>query len=210
MKNHHLDLLNERLRPQKMEELNLPERSIAHLKKMEESGFPMNMIFYGQPGIGKTSAARMLIRNSDALELNGSHSDGDKTMVNNILDFSRTLTLFGKPKVVFIDEADYMSKGVQDALRNPIEAVSDNTRFILTANDYNKLTPAIRSRFLGVCFDIAPMDRAMFVERMVSRYERHLSDLGIEIESSLLREIVGIYFPDLRMVANQIQFELGC
>jgi DNA polymerase III delta prime subunit len=192
-----------------MDELNLPEATISQFQKMEETGFPMNMIFYGQPGIGKTSAARMLIRNSDALELNGSHNDGDKTMVNNILNFSRTLTLFGKPKVVFIDEADYMSKQLQDALRNPIEAVSDNTRFILTANDYKKLTLPLRSRFLEICFDVPIIDQPSVQERIVERYQRRLTELGIEISPNRLKEIVGTYFPDLRKVANQIEFEVG-
>lgn len=209
MNNVQIDLLNERLRPQTMEELNLPDRIIRQLQKMEEGGFPMNMIFYGQPGIGKTSAARMLIRNSDVLELNGSHNDGDKTMVNKILSFCSTMSMIDKPKVIFVDEADYMPKVVQDALRNPIEVFSRNARFILTANDYKKLTPALRSRCLGLCFDVPVVDRPEVIARLVTRYESRLSALGLQVDPVRLREIVGIYFPDLRAVANNIEFEFA-
>jgi putative ATPase len=210
MENQHAPLLNEILRPKTLGELNLSDVLIARLERMERSGFPMNMIFYGKPGIGKSSAARVLVQNSDVLELNGSHNSGDKRMVNTIESFCSTMSLIGLPKVVYIDEADFMSKVVQDALRYTIEQMSDNARFVLTANNFSKLTPAIRSRCLGICFDVEPANQIQVVERMTGRYRERLDDLGIIFDYQRLKEIVGIYFPDLRMVANQIQFEFGC
>ena len=203
-------LLNELLRPQSLADINLPNTTISRLEKMVASGFPMNMIFYGQPGIGKTSAARILIQNSDFYELNGSHNSGDKGMVNLIERFCSTMSLLGRPKVVFIDEADFMSKPVQDALRYTIEKVSNYARFILTANDNKKLTPAIKSRCVGICFDVVSKDRPEVIDRLVSRYQVRLEELGITVDPKRLQEIAAIYFPDLRAVANQIDFEFGC
>ena len=69
--NHTSELLSEALRPQSLDELNLPEQTIASFKKMELSGSPIHLLLYGPPGVGKTSAARILTRNSDVLLCNG-------------------------------------------------------------------------------------------------------------------------------------------
>lgn len=202
-------LLNELLRPQKLEDLNLPAKTVERLLKMQKTGFPLNMIFYGKPGIGKSSAARVMLRNSDVYEINGSHNSGDKTMVNAIQTFCSTMSLLGKPKVVFIDEADFMPRNVQDALRYTIEQVSENARFIMTANDYTKMTGAIKSRCVGLCFDVPIKERDEVIDKMLCRYQQHLKSLRIKYEPTRLREILGIYFPDLRAVANQIEFEFA-
>jgi len=92
-----------------------------------------------------------------------------------------------------------------ERLRYTIEKFSGSTRFILTANDFKKITPALRSRCAPVCFDVAPKDRAMVVEKMVARYEQRLTEFCYEYDPTRLREIVGIYFPDLRSIANQLE-----
>jgi DNA polymerase III delta prime subunit len=204
-------LLSEVLRPQALADINLPDHLIASLERMVQSGSMMNLLFYGKPGIGKTSAARILLRelDVDVLELNGSFNNGDKTMVKRIENFASTVSLLGKPKVVFIDEADQMSKDVQASLRYPIEQMSGHTRFLMTANEVEKLTPAIRSRCLPICFDVSVLDAPAVVERMVGRYEEKLTENGYSPDPNRLREIVSVYFPDLRTVANQFQLELG-
>jgi putative ATPase len=204
-------LLSEVLRPQVLADINLPDHLIASLERMVTSGSMMNLLFYGKPGIGKTSAARILMRELDAdfYELNGSFNNGDKTMVKGIENFASTISLCGKPKICFIDEADHMSKEVQASLRYVIEKVSINTRFLLTANDVDKLIPAMLSRCHPICFDVSAVDAGAVVERMASRYEEKLADNGYSADPKRLREIVSIYFPDLRTVANQFQLELG-
>jgi DNA polymerase III delta prime subunit len=202
-------LLSETLRPQTLADLILPEGTLASLTRMVQSGQIMNMLFYGSPGIGKTSAARILLRelNSDIYEINGSFNNGDKTMVGNIERFASTVSILGGPKICFIDEADAMSTQVQASLRNIIERVSGNARFLLTANDEKKLTPAMKSRCLPISFDVPPSQIRNVVDRMAIRYEQRLKELGYRVDERRVREIVAYYFPDLRMIANMFQME---
>jgi DNA polymerase III delta prime subunit len=204
-------LLSERLRPQTLADLSLPEPLIASLDRMAKKGSILNLLFYGKPGIGKTSAARILLREmkADVYEINGSFNNGDKTMVKAIESFAATLSLTGGPKVCFIDEADHMSKDVQASLRYLIEKASTTTRFLLTANDVQKLTPAMRSRCTTICFDVAPWEIQHVIQRMTARYESQLVQLGLVFDRERLREIVSTYFPDLREVANRFQLEFG-
>lgn len=202
-------LLSEFFRPQSLEELNLPDSTIYNLQRQINSGQVMNMLFYGSPGIGKTSAVRIILKElgADPYELNGSFNDGEKTMVRNIETFTHTVSLTGQPKICFIDEADFMTRGVQDSLRYVIEEVSNNARFLLTANDLNRLTPAIRSRCLPVCFDVQRKDIGVVIDKMVQRYSNKLSEMEIDYDPVRLKDIVGIYYPDLRMISNVFQME---
>ena len=72
----HKELLSEALRPQRLPHLTLPQTQIERLQQMIVSGSIMNMVFYGKPGIGKTSAARILIKElgaqENSIEINGS------------------------------------------------------------------------------------------------------------------------------------------
>ena len=209
--NNNIPLLSEMLRPHCLSELNVEQGIINSLQNMASKGSILNLLFYGQPGIGKTSAARILFKEmgAEVYEINGSFNNGDKTMVKAIESFAWSMSLLNGPKICFIDEADFMSKEAQASLRYLIERVSSNTRFLLTANDINRLSPALRSRCHPICFDVRPADTRSVVNKMTERYIDKLKALNINADPDRLAEIVGIYFPDLRSIANQFQMEFA-
>ena len=206
----HGTLLSEQLRPQTLDDLTLSEATLGSLKRMVERKSIPNLLFYGKPGIGKTSAARILIQalEADAYVVNGSAYGGGSEIVNDIVKVGTTMSLFMKPKVCLVDEADYLLPKAQASLRYHIEAMSGNIRFIFTANDVSKLTDPIRSRFTSICFDVSAKDQADVVERLILNYERKLKKLKISFSKPIVREIVESYFPDLRSIANQFELEL--
>ena len=202
-------LLSEQLRPTALADITLPMYIIRSFERMVQNERLLNMVFYGKPGIGKTSAARIILRDleADVYELNGSFNNGEKAMVKSIENFAHTMSLFGRPKVCFIDEVDKMSLANQDALRYTIENTSGSTRFLMTANDITKLTPAIKSRCLPICFDVKPLKVVDLVEELSARYDAKLQKLGYKMDVQRIREIVGVSFPDMRMIANKIELE---
>ena len=54
-------LVSEILRPQALSDLTLPTPTIHRLQRVIESGAKVNMLFYGPPGSGKTSTARIFL-----------------------------------------------------------------------------------------------------------------------------------------------------
>ena len=204
-------LLSEVLRPTSLSQLNLPSDLTRSLDRLMKTGSFMNLLFYGEPGIGKTSAARIILKEieADYLELNGSFNSGDKTMLKDIEKFAGTFSLFQKPKIVFIDEADYLSPVVQSALRYIVEDVSrrTSTRFLMTANNVKKISSAIRSRFVSIGFDVPPTERASVVVDLVERYTERLTELGCIFDPVRLNQVVSVNFPDLRSIANALQIE---
>jgi DNA polymerase III delta prime subunit len=205
-------LLSELLRPQQLGDLTLPQRVIDRFQRMIESGSIMNMLFYGQPGAGKTSAARVFMNAlgpHDSIEIDGSSATGVDFVRQRIDRFSSCVAMNGGQKICFIDEADYVSQNAQAALRRVIEYYSDNCRYLLAVKNISKLIPAIRSRLMEVCFDIAPVDRAEVKSRLLQTYERKLSEVDIPFDRGRLTEIVCIYYPDLRAIANHLEFEFA-
>jgi putative ATPase len=203
--------LSELLRPQQLGELTLPRKDIDRLKRMVESGWIMNMIFYGKPGLGKTSAARTIIRlvGQEHVEINPS------SLLQNVEGLRRGIEGFVTTctttdyKICFIDEADYLPNKLQDGLRHLIELAPTHCRFLFTVNNLAKINDALRSRMTQICFDIAYAERVSIIERLKTRYEAKLHELGVQFDSTRLSELVGIYFPDLRAIANKIDYEFA-
>jgi putative ATPase len=208
--NKYQQQLSELLRPQQLGDLTIAQRDIDRLQRMADSGDIMDLIFYGKPGTGKTSAARILIKAMDAhtLEVNGSSANGIEYIREKIGPHARSTTVMPCRKVIFIDEADGLTKAAQSTLRYVIEN-KRNARFIFTANDFGKLSEAIQSRMLSICFDISPINRIEVLKRLGERYQSKLTQLGIQYEKDRLSEIMGLYYPDFRAIANHIEYEFA-
>jgi DNA polymerase III delta prime subunit len=202
-------MLSELLRPQQLSDLTLSQGTIDRLQTMVDKGSVMNMLFYGKPGVGKTSAARALMNSFHGMEINGSEVTGADYVRDRINGFAITVSLYDTKKLCFIDDAEYVPRSAQAALRMVIEKRWKNCRFILAVNDVSKLLPAIRSRLKEICFDIAAADRPHVQERLLERYKTKLAEVGMEFDVKRLTELVGIYFPDFRSIANQIEFEFA-
>jgi len=209
MSDQHIELFSEKMRPQDLNDLTLKRSHIDRLQRMVEGKSVMNMLFYGRAGTGETSAARILLKaiNAEVYELNGSHNHGDKTMVHGIGDFATSMSMWLRPKVVFIDEADGLTKDVQASLRHLIENCSERVRFILTANDERKLSDAIKSRCIPLCFDPQKGEVVEIVDRLTQRYDDGLKQFGVQSDKQRVRDIVGSRFPDMRGIANALDFE---
>jgi DNA polymerase III delta prime subunit len=176
---------------------------------------PMNMIFYGPPGSGKTSAARIISSAwdpSNVLTINGSLQTGIENVRDRVEAFACPTTLrayFGDDdlRVCFIDEADYLSQNAQASLRVLIEGSEGICRFIFAVNDLSKIQPALRSRLQSVQFGRRTDEGAK--TRVRARLAERLSQLGRAIDPQRLDALIADYYPDLRAVNNAIDFEFG-
>ena len=202
--------LSERLRPTRLSDLIQPRAVIAPLERMVAERRLMNMMFYGEPGIGKTSAARIVIASlkADAHEINGSRETGIDTFRTDFVLWASSCSLCGGPKVCFIDECEKLSANTQAALRGVIEEYGHVT-FLMTANDHLKLDAALRSRCMPTAFGILHKDYTEVMARLCTRYGQRLKELGFTVDPARLAEIVHLYFPDLRAIANCLEFEFA-
>ncbi len=147
---------SERLRPRSIDELLISNASVAKFNSMIKSRNIMNMIFYGSPGTGKTTCAHLIANLSDLhfLPLNASLTNSVVDIRNEVEKYATSGSLFGKTKIVLLDESDYLSKNAQASLRSLIENTIGNCRFILTANVLSKIQEPLQSRCRPFCFEV--------------------------------------------------------
>jgi DNA polymerase III delta prime subunit len=163
-----------------------------------------HLMLSGSAGTGKTTLAKLLIKQLgvdeyDVMYANGSKEARKVEWVDRLISFCQTMP-YGKFKVVLIDEADYMNiNSVQPALRNLMEDYSQTVRFILTCNYPHKIIPAIHSRCQG--FHIARTDHTEFTARAATV----LVTEGVEFDLDVLDSYVKATYPDLRKCLNLLQ-----
>jgi replication-associated recombination protein RarA len=205
-----MDILSETLRPKKFDELVLDKQFQEKLQKMYDSRNVMNMIFYGKPGSGKTSAARIFVDSGefDCLQINGSLDTSIDIVRNKIKSFTSAVSLFSQNKICFIDEADYLSKSSQASLRGVIEDTSKNCRFIFTANEISKIHPALCSRLLCLSFDMTPMQIEVQLSLYKERVIAFMQSISAPIEPERICRIIDMNFPDYRTIGARLEFEL--
>lgn len=169
---------------------------------IEKKIFP-NLLLSGSPGVGKGSAVSMLLSELsvhpyDVLTINASRENGIDVIRDKITNFVSTIP-FGDFKVVFLDEADFLSPNAMAALRNDMESYSSTVRFILCCNLIDKVMPALRSRCTE--FHITKLDRTEFTTRVATI----LLTEEVEFELDILDKHIDATYPDMRKCISEIQ-----
>ena len=151
----------EKYRPHTLDDVILPDNLKKVFVSLKDKGEMMNLLLSGSAGTGKTTVARALCEElgCDYIIINGSDEGRSIDILRDkIKKFVSTVSTTTKPKVVIIDEADYLGLAVQPALRNFIEEFSSNARFILTCNYKHKIIPPLHSRCSVIDFSITKKD----------------------------------------------------
>jgi DNA polymerase III delta prime subunit len=179
------------------------EAQRTQVKQWIKEGVIPHLLFSGAAGIGKTTLAKILIKQLnideyDVLEINASRENNVDTVRDRITNFVQTMP-FGKFKIVLLDEADYLSPNAQAALRGVMESYSESARFILTCNYPHKIIPALHSRCQG--FHIEKVDHTEFTARAATV----LVTEGVEFDLDTLDSYVKATYPDLRKCLNLLQ-----
>lgn len=169
---------------------------------VSEGALP-HLLFSGAPGTGKTTLAKVLLKeldvdSMDILEINASNENNVDTIRNKITNFSGTMP-FGDMKYVLLDEADYITPNGQAALRGVMETYHTSCRFILTCNYPNRIIPALHSRCQG--FHIEKLDINEFTARIATICLTENVDIDLET----LDTFVQATYPDLRKCINLVQ-----
>lgn len=142
------DLLwTEKYRPQSLDGIAMDPAVRATFQSYLEAGEIPHLLLSGPAGSGKTTLARIFMRELDcaALVLNASSERGIDTVRGKIGSFV-TAKNRHRWNIVLLDESDEMTADAQTALRNLMESYAKRSRFIFTANKVHKIIGPIQSR----------------------------------------------------------------
>jgi DNA polymerase III delta prime subunit len=165
-----------------------------------ESGDLPHLLLYGRAGTGKTTLAKLLVKNieCDYLYINASDETGVDNIRTNVRQFASTLG-FKDMKIIILDECDYISPNAQAALRNLMETFSRHCRFILTCNYVERIIDPIQSRCQS--FQIVPPSKTEVAQRL----NQILDEEEINFELEDLKILINSGYPDIRRIINSSQ-----
>ena len=165
----------------------------------------ISLLFYGRPGCGKTTVAK-LINPENTVFINCSTNNSIDTIRWIESEFASGMVTGGR-RLLLLDEADNLSLDAQAAIRGVSEELSLYNDFVLTANDPNCLSEAVRSRFIPISFDMTYSEEMIQViaERLCFICE---AEGYTNPDKSIINSIIQKTFPDLRRMVKTLQLEL--
>ena len=165
-----------------------------------KQGSIQNLLLHGVAGTGKTTLAKLLVKNIDCdyLYINASDERGIDTIREKIQPFALSMG-FNDVKIVILDEADYLTPQAQATLRHTIEACSSTTRFILTCNYLERIISPLQSRCQT--FEITPPSKEIVTDLVC----RVMVDENVKWETNDIIPVIDTHYPDIRKIINTLQ-----
>lgn len=204
-------LFVEKYVPKTVNECILPPEIKKVFIEFRDTGNIPNLILTGNPGVGKTSSIKALVRDlgMDLLFVNGSNEGRYlDTIRDKVVQFCSSVSMLNdspKKKCVLIDEFDNTLDSVQLCLRGVIEEFQSNVIFVFTVNNYNKILPAILSRCSTIEYVIPKVEKKEMMIEVYKRLAFILTEENITFEKSVLISLVKNLFPDIRKIFNEVQ-----
>ncbi|MFI5089088.1 MAG: replication-associated recombination protein A [Terriglobales bacterium] len=205
--------LADRMRPRTLDEFVGQEHILAPGKPLRlqiERDDPGSLIFWGPPGVGKTTLAKIIARmtRADFIEFSAVLS-GIKEIKQVMADAERARQ-YGTRTILFVDEVHRFNKAQQDAFLPYVEKGS--IRFIgaTTENPSFEIISALLSRCrVYVLNPLTEEQIITLLKRALADRERGLGEMNLRASDDVLAKIASYSSGDARSAYNVLEVAAG-
>src|SRR5271166_5070663 len=201
--------LADRMRPRTLDEFVGQEHILAPGKPLRvqiERDDTGSLIFWGPPGVGKTTLAKIIARmtHADFIEFSAVLS-GIKEIKQVMADAERARQ-YGTRTIVFVDEVHRFNKAQQDAFLPYVEKGSIRLIGATTENPSFEVISALLSRCrVYVLSPLTEEQVVLLLRRALEDTERGLGELHLQTEDDALRKIAAYSSGDARSAYNVLE-----
>jgi putative ATPase len=201
--------LAERMRPRNLSEYAGQEHLIGPGKPLRvqiEHDDPASMIFWGPPGIGKTSLAKIIAETTQATFLEFPAVLSGIKEIKQVMAASEQASQMGSRTILFVDEIHRFNKAQQDAFLPYVERGTIRLIGATTENPSFEVIGALLSRCR--VYVLKPLTEEQIVEllrRALSDKERGLGALNLTADEDALAMLAGYSSGDCRNAYNALE-----
>jgi putative ATPase len=198
-----------RMRPRTLDEIVGQEHLLAPGKPLREAiekGTVSSMIFWGPPGTGKTTLARVIAQYTDREFVSFSAVTEGVPRVREIVGEAEGRRRLGRGTILFADEIHRFNKAQQDAFLPHVEAGTITLIGATTENPSFEINGALLSRVrVFVLRSLTPADVRGVLTRPLTDAERGLGDWGLQVDDDALDLIAGEADGDARRALTALE-----
>ncbi|MBT3589398.1 MAG: replication-associated recombination protein A [Candidatus Marinimicrobia bacterium] len=203
----HLPPLADRLRPTSLNDYKGQSHLVGNgklLRRIIEEKKLFSMIFWGPPGTGKTTLARIIAQTTNAVMKEISAVSSGVKDLRTVISMGNTNREMGKQTLLFIDEIHRFNKSQQDAL---LHAVEEGTIILIGATTENPSFEVI-SPLLSRCrvLTLRTLEESHLESILGHAFNTDiiLSQLHIKIESNIQGKLIQSAGGDARKMLNTL------
>lgn len=197
-----------RMRPRDIDEFVGQKHLIGEgkvLRRMIESDRVSSMIFWGPPGVGKTTLAQIIASRTNAQFITFSAVTSGIKEIKNVMQQADRMASLGSKTIVFIDEIHRFNKAQQDAFLPFVEKGSIVLIGATTENPSFEVNGALLSRCRVFVLQQLKKDEIADLLRRAVESPRGFGSMNVEISDELLNVIAGFSNGDARSALSILE-----